>query len=143
MNNEALIRSFYESVASRNLDQVLSFFSDDAQFRNIGSEEVFRGKGEIRGMVDRWMKAFPDGKFQIQRLIGNGDLCAVEFSFVGTHQGTLSGKMGDIPATGKKVNVPSVDVLTLKNEKIQSLNCYFSGTVLLNQIGAMPGVKAA
>jgi hypothetical protein len=49
--------------------------------------------------------------------------------------------MGEIPASGKKLNVPSCDVIQMKDGKIQSLNCYFEASVMMGQIGAMPSAR--
>ena len=137
------IQSFYDAAGSRDIDKFLSFFADDGVFKSVSKEETYRGKNELRGMVQEWMTAFPDGKFKINKLIGNGDTWCAEVSFTGTHQGVLHGPMGDINPTGKKVDVPSCDVITFKSGKVQSVNCYFAATVMLNQLGLMPMQKAA
>jgi steroid delta-isomerase-like uncharacterized protein len=143
MAQNQVIQSLYDAVNNRDVDRYLSLFSDDSQFRVVSTEETHRGVNEIRNMAEKWMMAFPDGKFQVKKIIGSGDDWSVELSFVGTHQGTLSSPRGDVPATGKKVNVPACDVITLKNGKIQSLNCYMDGLVLRSQIGAFQEQKAA
>ena len=61
----------------------------------------------------------------------------------GTHKGSMSLPTGDLPASNKKVNVPSCDVIRTKGNKIQSINCYFAATVLLEQVGEMPSHQVA
>lgn len=143
MDQQQLIRSFYDSLNSRDMNKMLSYFSDDADFKFESTGERFHGKNEIRAMSEDWLRTFPDGKFKVHKFIGSGDDWSVEMSFVGTHQGPLKGPMGDIPASGNKVDVPTCDVITLKNGKIRSLNCYLAGMVLLNQIGAISSRKVA
>jgi steroid delta-isomerase-like uncharacterized protein len=140
---QQFVQGFYDSISNRDMNQFLAFFNDDAQFRVMSSEDTYRGKNEIREMAEEWLNAFPDGKFQVQKVFGSGDSIGVETTFVGTHQGPLQGPMGEIPATGKRVNVPASDMITLKNGKIQSINCYMAGMVMMSQIGAMPQQKAA
>ena len=143
MAQEQLIRSFYDAVNSQDFERFTSFFADDGQFKDVSSDHVYRGKSEIRGMAEKWVKALPDMKFQLSNVIGSNDVFCVELSLVGTHKGPLDGPQGVIPASGKKVNVPACDVIRFRNGKIQSLNCYFAATILLNQIGAMPSRQAA
>jgi steroid delta-isomerase-like uncharacterized protein len=143
MTQQQFIQSFYDVVNSHDIDKFLECFSDNSQFKTVSTDENYQGKNEIRDMAEKWMKAFPDGKFQVHKIIGSSDNWGVEMSFTGTHQGLLSSSMGDIPATGKKVNVPACDIFTLKNNKIQSVNCYLSVALMLKQLGAMPMERAA
>ena len=143
MVQEQLIRSIYDAINSHDLNKFTSFFSADGQFKDISSEKVFRGKNEIRGMAEGWLKAFPDMKLQVSSIIGNGDSYSVELSLLGTHTGPLSGPEGEITATGKKVTVPSCDVFRLKNGKIYSLNCYFAANILMKQLGVLSMQRAA
>lgn len=143
MTQEQTIRSFYEAIGNHDVDKILTFFADDGQFNDKASEHVYRGKKEIRSMCEGWFKALPDVRMKVTNVIGSGDLYCAEFSLNGTHSGPFTGPAGEIPATGKKVNVPSCDVINFKNGKIQSLNCYFAATVLLGQIGALPGARKA
>ncbi len=143
MAQDQMIRSFYDAVNSRDFEKFTSFFSDDGKFKDMSSDRVFSGKKEIREMADAWMKAISDVKLQVLNVIGSGDDYSVELALTGTHDGTLSTPMGDFPASGKKVDVPSSDRIHLKNGKIQWLNCYFAAPVLLSQIGAMQSKKAA
>lgn len=138
MAQEQLVRSLYEAINTHNLQKFVSMFTDDGQFTDISSGKVYRGKDEIRGMMAGWLKAFPDVKINVSNILGSGDVYSVEFSVNGTHMGPLGEGENEIPASGKKINVPSVDVIHLKKEKIQSLNCYLAATIMMEQIGAMP-----
>lgn len=143
MAQEQIIRSIYDAASSHDVQKFLSFFADDGQFNDKSSNHVYRGKNELRGMIENWLKALPDMKLQVSSVIGTGDVYCAELSVVGTHSGPFSGPGGEIPASGKKVNAPSCDVIRLKNGKIQSMNCYFALPVLLGQIGAMQSKLAA
>jgi ketosteroid isomerase-like protein len=44
---------------------------------------------------------------------------------------------GTIPPTGKRMDAPCCDVFRLENGKIQSFNCYPSGTIVLAQLGVL------
>jgi ketosteroid isomerase-like protein len=45
---------------------------------------------------------------------------------------------GTVPATGKRMNAPCCDVFRLVDGKIQSFNCYPSGTIILAQLAVFP-----
>lgn len=59
--------------------------------------------------------AFPDLKFTIHKIIGEGNLVAVIWSAQGTHQGDLSG----LPATGKKVMFQGQTFYEVKDGMVQ------------------------
>ena len=50
--------------------------------------------------------------------------------------------IGIIPPTGKRMNAPCCDVFQLRNGKIESFNCYPSGTVVLSQLGVLQKLEA-
>lgn len=143
MAQEQLVRSMYEAATRHDLDKFVSCFSDDAEFKDMSSGHVYRGKEGIRGMAQSWMKAFPDLKLQVTNFVGNGDLCSVELSVLGTQTGPFIRPEGEIPPSGKKVNAPSCDMIRIRNGKIQSIHCYFATSVLMSQIGMTPASAAA
>lgn len=136
MANEQTIRSYYDTTSNHDAKKFADLFTEDAVFNDKSTGQVFRGKEEIRGMIEGWYNAFSDFKLKADKIMGSGDNFTVELTATGTHDGELSGPGGDIPASGKKVTVPSCDVIQLKGDKIQSLNCYYAAPVLLSQIGA-------
>ena len=54
-----------------------------------------------------------------------------------------TGMLGTIQPTGKRMDAPCCDVFRLKNGKIQSFNCYPSGTVIFAQLGVLSNIEAA
>ena len=143
MLQDAIVRSFYEAVNSHDFEKFTSFFADDGQFKDIATNRVYRGKNELRAMAESWVKALPDMKLQVSDVIGEGDVWCAELTMVGTHKGSFESPMGTISPSGKRISVPSCDVIRFRNGKIQSLNCYFAATILMSQIGAMPMRQAA
>jgi len=62
----------------------------------------------IRGVLK---KGFPDLEVDILDLIAENDLVTARKIFYGTHQGTFMG----IPATGKKIEINSIEIIRIKN----------------------------
>ena len=61
----------------------------------------------------------------------------------GTHPGPLHLPQGMLPPTGKRMDAPCCDVFRIVNGKIQSFNCYPSGTVIFAQLGVLSNIEAA
>jgi hypothetical protein len=51
--------------------------------------------------------------------------------------------MGVVPPTGKRMNAPCCDVFRLVDGKIQTFDCYPSGTVIFSQLGVLENIKGA
>jgi predicted ester cyclase len=65
--------------------------------------------------------AFPDLKFDIQRVTVNGNRATVDALWSGTHTGPLSlpiPGMPAIPATGKRVSVKDSYIITVQGDKV-------------------------
>jgi predicted ester cyclase len=100
-----------------------------------------RGK-ELSWPVENYAKAFPDMHRELYRLFVSGDTVIVELALQGTHKGPLALPFGNIPPTGKRMDAPCCDVFRLKDGKIQSFNCYPSGTVIMGQLGVLQNLEA-
>jgi predicted ester cyclase len=97
------------------------------------------GWGEF---YDAWNEAFPDNAVDAAAF-GAGDQAAEEGRFTGTHTGTLRGPGGDVPPTGRRVEVPYAVMYRLANDRITSVHLYFDQVELLTQLGLMPAPAGA
>lgn len=55
----------------------------------------------------------------------------VEFVGRGAHEGALKSAAGDIPATGRRVEIPFREVHGVRDGKLASTRSYFDGVVML------------
>ena len=86
-------------------------------------------------IVDGMFKAaFPDFQIVLEDEIAEGDLVATRGYFTGTHRGEFMG----IPATGKTVKTPYIDVWRLENGKGRENWVQMDMLGLLQQLGAIP-----
>jgi predicted ester cyclase len=68
--------------------------------------------------------AFPDLKFEIEKVTVNGNTATVNAKWTGTNTGPLSMPMPgmpSIPATGKKVSVKDGYIVTVQGDKVSHL----------------------
>jgi steroid delta-isomerase-like uncharacterized protein len=79
--------------------------------------------------------AFPDSTITIEDDISEGNMVASRWKIEGTHLSEFQG----IPATGRSINVPGIDLSRVVNGKIAEHWAQFDLLALLQQIGAMPG----
>ena len=94
--------------------------------------------------VEVYAKAFPDMHRELYRFFSVGDVVVVELALQRHAQrDRLPTPMGIVPPTGKRMDAPCCDVFRLVNGKIQSFDCYPSGTVMFAQLGVLSNIEAA
>jgi steroid delta-isomerase-like uncharacterized protein len=109
--NEALARRFYDEIINgRNLDLIDELVADDF----VEHEEfpgLPEGRDGVKAFFGMMLEAFPDMRFEVEEIVATDDTAVVRLRMRGTHQGTFM----DIPATGKQIDVPSIDWVRLRD----------------------------
>jgi steroid delta-isomerase-like uncharacterized protein len=112
-------------------------YADDAVLEAPGPARLEGGDAATEyAMV--WLRAFPDAHLTIVDELVAGNVIAQEFTFTGTHTGTLTSPEGDIPATNRPVTGRGVSIQRIENGKIAEEHMYFDQVELLTQLGLMP-----
>ena len=144
-NNEQMVRRAYEAAERVDLKAFVDCFTPDGTFTDMSINVTYRGAEGPLGIpatVTNYAKAFPDMHREIYKLWTLDDMVFVELALQGTHKGPLALPFGIIPPTGKRMDAPCCDVFRLKDGKIQSFNCYPSGTVIMAQLGVLQNLEA-
>jgi ketosteroid isomerase-like protein len=146
MNNEEIVRRAYAVAEKVDVKGWVDCFTPDGTFTDMSIGVTYRGPDGPTGLgktVEVYSKAFPDMHRELYRVFAFGDVVVVELALQGTHMGQLPTPMGIIPPTGKRMDVPCCDVFRLVNGKIQSFDCYPSGTVMFTQLGVLSNIEKA
>jgi len=134
-NTATAIREAIEAFGRGDLEGAVAPFADDAEYNEFGTGQTYKGKAQIRAANQGWMIAFPDAKAEVKTQIVTGDEVALEVVWRGTHTGPLQSPAGTVPATGRRVEVPSAIVATMRGGKVQSQRQYFNLASLMQQLG--------
>ena len=146
MNNEQIIRRAYERAEKVDIKGWVECFTSDGIFIDNSTGVTYRGPDGPTGLgktVEVYAKAFPDMHRELYRVFSVGDIVVVELALQGTHKGPLQTPMGVLPPTGHRMDAPCCDVFRIVDGKIQSFNCYPSGTVIFAQLGVLSNIEAA
>jgi len=121
---------------------VQAFGAKDAEAEPFGADaEIvapsgqFDGPAQVLGFLGAFWEAFPDGRLEIVRSIGEGSLAAAEGIFSGTHTGILRTPNGDVPPTGRKVKIRWMAMYEISGEELRSEHLYFDQSELMTQLG--------
>jgi steroid delta-isomerase-like uncharacterized protein len=92
---------------------------------------------DLKAYVLTIRSAFPDVRFTVEHLVAEGDKVVGAFGVEGTHTGALWG----IPATGRAVSFKAIDVWRFRDGKIVE-RCIAAADFLraLQQLGVIPAL---
>jgi steroid delta-isomerase-like uncharacterized protein len=119
---------------------------DERRIRELNGENaVFEAPGDVRvegrdaatEYALAWLRAFPDARITVHNEFAAGDWVVQEFTFTGTHDGTLSSPAGEIPATHRTFNGRGVQIFRVEGEAVADTRLYFDQVQVMTQLGLM------
>jgi steroid delta-isomerase-like uncharacterized protein len=133
--NESIARQIIEAFNSRDPATALELVSDHAELVDVPFGEVYRGPDGLREYHTSWMSAFPDGRVEITNVIADDRQAVVEYTGQGTMTGAMSTGGGDIPPTGRRMQMKLCDVMEIEDGKVIRYRSYFDAASMMQQLG--------
>jgi predicted ester cyclase len=96
------------------------------------------GRDEVLGFLGVFQEAFPDLRLEVEQLLSNGAAAAAEGTLTGTHDGVLHTPGGDIPATGRRVELRWAAVYATDGDTLKSEHLFFDQMDFLGQLDLLP-----
>ena len=127
--------AYFDAIKARDLDAMAAAWKP-------GSLDYLYGMAELRVPEDlrRWFgvlfTAFPDFVMEVTDMVAYGDKAAVRWTATGTFTGP--GKFEGLTATGARVELEGLDLLTISDGLIVENRAYTNATEMARQLGAMP-----
>jgi predicted ester cyclase len=84
--------------------------------------------------MDSLLSAFPDGKYNAEDVIAEGDKAVCRYSFTGTHKNAFM----NIPPTGKKVKIEGMGIFRISGGKFVEIWYATDVMGMMQQLGAIP-----
>jgi steroid delta-isomerase-like uncharacterized protein len=140
--------------ARRIADEFVEAFNahDEARLRSLDRDDVtFEAPGDVKvtgadattEYAMAWIHAFPDARMTVHNTVVADGWAVQEFTFEGTHDDTLVGPGGEIPATHRHLDGRGVQIMKVEDGKIADVRLYFDQIDVLTQLGVMPAATAA
>ena len=124
-----VVRRFCERDDQTNLDSLMASLHAEIEWVPVQSDpeySVHRGHTDVRAWLTSWADAFPDLRWEIDRILDAGDDLVVAFV-------RLAGRSD---ATGIDLETPSYAVVfTLRGEKITRIHEYVDSQEALEAAG--------
>ena len=122
---------------AHDLDGFAEVLADDVVFKAPGGAHG-RGKTACAAFFGSWFAAFPNALVEVEAVHIMGDAAVEEGTFRGTQNGVLQAPTGDIPPTGRSVEVDYIQVLRFRDGKHVSFHLMFERLAMLEQLGLVP-----
>ena len=122
---------------AHDIDGFTEVLADNVAFSAPGGLHG-EGKEACATFFGGWFAAFPDARVEVQAVYGIDEVVVEEGTFFGTQDGVLRGPPGDIPPTGRPVEVKYIQVLRFRDGKHISFNLMFDRLMMLEQLGLVP-----
>jgi steroid delta-isomerase-like uncharacterized protein len=121
-------------------DAFAAFYRDDATLIDPAYPEPIRGRDAIHRDFSDFISAFPDLKFTMETVVESGNTIAFNGTGKGTHQGPLVMPEGEIPATGKTVEMSFASFVQVDDDgRIIEERRYYDLAGIMQQLGVMGG----
>jgi steroid delta-isomerase-like uncharacterized protein len=139
-----LVRRYYAAINARNWSAYDELLAPDAELAAPGTEDDgfmrLRGVDAVRGFDQIWATAAEDFTVEPLETVADADGSVVlsRNAISMTHTGTLHTPMGDVPATGARIETTYVGTFHVQNGRIVSQQIYYDQLALALQLGMLP-----
>lgn len=137
-DNAAAVQAFNDAFNVRDLNAAIALTTPDVELVDMASGMRFTGPDGVRHFLGGWTTAFPDSKTETTSITASDQSAVIEFVGRGTQTGPLQGPAGDIPPTGRPVEIHFVSVNEFQQGKVARARLYFDALGLMVQLGVIP-----
>jgi steroid delta-isomerase-like uncharacterized protein len=138
---EDLAKTWTDAFNRHDARAVAAAYAQDCIAYDPFYPEPLRGRAAIEKDAAEFFRAFPDLRVEVISIFEKGDRAAGEVTMKGTNTGPLATPMGEVPATGKRIDLRGALVGRINAEKliVEERRYYDTGT-MMKQLGLTPEV---
>ena len=138
---EDLAKKWTDAFNKHDARAVAAHYAQDGVAYDPFYPEPLKGRAAIEKDAADFFRAFPDIRFELINLFDKGDRAAGEVKMTGTNSGPLATPMGEVPATGKRIDLRGALVgrINAENLIVEERRYYDTGT-MMKQLGLAPEV---
>ena len=137
-DNEQLARDSLDAFNSSNWEAARALMVDGYRYEETGTGQTYEGAEAAVAAQAAWKTAFPDGSGTIERLVSAGDLVVAEVRWRGTHTGPLATPNGEVPATGRSIDLWGSNWSVWADGRMTHQRNHIDVLTLMTQLGLVP-----
>jgi steroid delta-isomerase-like uncharacterized protein len=113
--NKQVVEEFIQALFTRgDVSAVERYLAADFVAHDPAMPDLSHDAAGFRDAAVRIRAGLPDWHSEVHRLIAEGDYVAEHFTASGTHRGEIMG----VPATGRRVTMPGINIFRLRDGQI-------------------------
>lgn len=125
-----------EAFNAHDAEAVAEIYTENAVLHDPQAPKPIRGRDAIRQSYEQMFRSFPDAQVTMLNRHAQGGIIMYEFQFSGTNEGRISTPEGDIPATGRPVEMlMSVFSDVDEDGRFQNTRRYYDTGEMMRQLG--------
>jgi steroid delta-isomerase-like uncharacterized protein len=137
-NANVVIQSLFDYFNEREFEHAATLVTEDFELEDLAFGMTLHGPAGLIQWFQGFATAGPDAKAQLLRTMGSGEWIASEHVGRFTQTGPLVTPAGEVPPTGRSVEIRFAEVYQIKHGKIALLRAYYDGATIMRQLGLMP-----
>jgi glyoxylase-like metal-dependent hydrolase (beta-lactamase superfamily II)/predicted ester cyclase len=127
--------TYFDALARHDLDDAAACWAPDG-VDNLVGQTTATGPDGVRAFFTELFGAIPDFKFEVERVVAEGDHVAVRWHASGTFSGESS--FQGIAPTGQRVSLTGIDLVHVRDGLIVHNDAFSDGLGLARQLGMLP-----
>jgi predicted ester cyclase len=133
-----VVTRFYDRYNDDDFEGATALFKPDVRAYDPAA-------GTMEG-IEAWLAynavfktAVPDGRLELDSAVEEGPQVVIQGRYTGTHTGPLASPEGEIPPTGRPIELHFADLFRLEDGLVAEHRVYYDQMELLGQLGLAPG----
>jgi steroid delta-isomerase-like uncharacterized protein len=132
-----VIHDLFTAFNQREIVHATSLVTDDFELQDIPAGLTFRGPQGLNQWLQTFLTAGPDAKAEVQTTIEAGEWVATEHVGTFTHTGPLLSASGEVPPTGRRVELRFAEIYKVNEGKLTEMRAYYDSATMLRQLGLL------
>jgi steroid delta-isomerase-like uncharacterized protein len=134
---ESLAERYGEAWNSQDLDGILALHAENGSFRlHVPGGDPVEGREAIRGAFAGFLAQLPDIRFEPRRLLCGPGFWVLESTMTGTAAAPFDVDGEQVDAPGAHIEVDAVDVITVRDGRVQTKDTYLDALAFQSQLEA-------
>ncbi len=128
-----------EAFNAADWDALHEICSPSVVYTETGTALRLEGIDACDAAWHAWRTAMPDLTGTVLRTLEDGDLAVIEIHWIGTQTGPLATPDGEIPPTGRQIEVLSTQWVTARDGRTAVIDHHLDVLGILGQLGVLSG----
>jgi steroid delta-isomerase-like uncharacterized protein len=129
---QSMAHDIYGLLSKHDLEGFLDLVAEDMiEHEDLPFPNAPKGKAGVGLLFQSMFDAFPDFEMIVEDTIVENDKVVIRVTARGTHQGEFMG----IPPTGRRIEVPLIDIMLVRDGKIAEHWGVMDGAAMMQQLG--------